>query len=89
MYIYFNKAKAFLETFRGALLKPPTTDPPTTQHLSTDPPTAYSPTHRLTIMTIVKIEDQIVNLFCTSYFLKNFGFIDFLLLLSNYWVTIE
>ena len=84
MYIYFNKAKAFLETFGGVLLKPPTTDPPTT-----DPPTTYSPTHRLTIMIIVKIEDQIVNLFCTLYFLKTFTFIDILLLLSNNWVTIE
>ena len=36
MYIYFNKAKAFLETFGGVLLKPPTTDPPIT-----DPPNTY------------------------------------------------
>ena len=46
-------------------------------HLPTDPPT-----HRL---TIIKIEDQILNMFCTSYFLKTFTLTDFLLLLNNYY----
>ena len=62
-----------------------TTDPPTTYHLPTDLPTFYPPTYRLTIIKIVKIEDQLLNLFCTLYFLKTFRFSDFLLLLSNYY----
>ena len=42
-----------------------TTDPLTTYHLPTDAPTTYPSMHRLTIINIVKIEDQILNLFCT------------------------
>ena len=61
------------------------TDPPTTYHSPTNLPTFYPPTYRLTIIKIVKIEDQLLNLFCTLYFLKTFTFSDFLLLLSNYY----
>ena len=45
------------------------TDHPTTFHLPRDPPTTYPPNHRptdrLTIMKILKIENQILNIFCT------------------------
>ena len=69
----FNCSKSTIKTLeKGILLKSPTTDPPT---------------HRLTIIKEVKIEVHILNLFCTFYFLKTFTFIDFLILLSNYyWV---
>ena len=61
------------------LLKSPTTDPPThqptnpptTNHFLTDPPTTYPPTHRLTIIKVVKTEDQIQNILFTLQFLKN------------------
>ena len=41
----------FLPSSR-VLLKPPTTDPPTTYHLPINPLTAYPPTHRQPIMNL-------------------------------------
>ena len=40
------------------------TSPPTPCHLPTNPPTTYPPTHRPTILILVEIEDQILNMFC-------------------------
>ena len=67
-YQYYLHGCTSEEVLKKGFIK--TTDhrpihPPTTYHLPTDPPTTYPPTHRLTIINIVKIEDQILNLFCT------------------------
>ena len=45
------------------LLKPSTTDPPTLWPLTHRSLTTYPPTHRLTIIKIVKTEDQIQIMF--------------------------
>ena len=53
-------SKLMLSKFE-VLLNPQTTDPPTTFHLPTDPPT-----HQPVVINLVKTEDQILN---THFFL--------------------
>ena len=55
----------FIKTTDHRPIEQRPTEPPTTYHVPTDPPTTYQPTHRLSLIKIVKIEDHILNLFCT------------------------
>ena len=54
--------KGFIKTTDHRPTHPPTNHLPLT-HQPTDPPTTYPPIHRLTIIEVVKTEDQIQNIF--------------------------
>ena len=57
----FNKIQYFEGFMKSADHQP--TDPPTTYHLPNEQTTTYPPTY-------VKIEDQILNIYCILQFLK-------------------
>ena len=54
----------------GVLLKPLTTDTPTTNPPTKRTLTTYPPTKQMTIIKIVKAEEQIQNMFFTLQCLK-------------------